>query len=86
MISHAAWFQSRAAENRFNSPYLKYTLSPLNGSTVHGEPQMPFGGKAALEEFIELRWITTGARPTSRLDEGCCGQERRLVGAPSGAT
>jgi vanillin dehydrogenase len=41
----------------------------LNGSTVHDEPQMPFGGvkasgwgrfggKAALEEFTELRWIT----------------------------
>jgi vanillin dehydrogenase len=38
-------------------------------STVHGEPQMPFGGvkdsgcgraggKAALEEFTELPWIT----------------------------
>jgi acyl-CoA reductase-like NAD-dependent aldehyde dehydrogenase len=41
----------------------------VNGSTVHDEPQMPFGGvkasgwgrfggKAALEEFTELRWIT----------------------------
>jgi vanillin dehydrogenase len=47
----------------------------VNGSTVHDEPQMPFGGvkasgwgrfggKAALEEFTELRWITVqqGAR------------------------
>jgi benzaldehyde dehydrogenase (NAD) len=41
----------------------------VNGSTVHDEPQMPFGGvkasgwgrfggKAALEEFTELRWLT----------------------------
>jgi acyl-CoA reductase-like NAD-dependent aldehyde dehydrogenase len=41
----------------------------VNGSTVHDEPQMPFGGvkasgwgrfggKAAIEEFTELRWMT----------------------------
>ena len=41
----------------------------INGSTVHDEPQMPFGGvkasgwgrfggKAALDEFTELRWMT----------------------------
>jgi vanillin dehydrogenase len=41
----------------------------VNGATVHDEPQMPFGGvkdsgwgrfggRAALEEFTELRWIT----------------------------
>ena len=41
----------------------------VNGSTVHDEPQMPFGGvkasgwgrfggTAAIEEFTELRWIT----------------------------
>jgi len=48
----------------------------VNGSTVHDEPQMPFGGvkasgwgrfggKAALEEFTELRWLTVqeGSRP-----------------------
>jgi vanillin dehydrogenase len=48
----------------------------VNGATVHDEPQMPFGGvkasgwgrfggKAALEEFTELRWITVqqGSRP-----------------------
>jgi acyl-CoA reductase-like NAD-dependent aldehyde dehydrogenase len=43
----------------------------VNGTTVHDEPQMPFGGvkasgfgrfggRAALEEFTELRWITVG--------------------------
>ena len=41
----------------------------VNGTTVHDEPQMPFGGvkasgfgrfggKAAIDEFTELRWIT----------------------------
>jgi benzaldehyde dehydrogenase (NAD) len=41
----------------------------VNSSTVHDEPQMPFGGvkssgwgrfggKAALEEFTELRWMS----------------------------
>src|SRR3954471_18324304 len=41
----------------------------INGSTVHDEPQMPFGGvkgsgwgrfggTAALEEFTELRWLS----------------------------
>ncbi len=47
----------------------------INGPTVHDEPQMPFGGvkasgygrfggKAAVDEFTVLRWITiqTGAR------------------------
>jgi vanillin dehydrogenase len=47
----------------------------INGPTVHDEPQMPFGGvkasgygrfggKAAIEQFTTLRWITiqTGAR------------------------
>jgi vanillin dehydrogenase len=48
----------------------------INGPTVHDEAQMPFGGvkasgygrfggKAAIDEFTELRWITiqTGPRP-----------------------
>ena len=41
----------------------------VNSSSVHDEPQMPFGGvkasgwgrfggRAALEEFTELRWMT----------------------------
>jgi acyl-CoA reductase-like NAD-dependent aldehyde dehydrogenase len=47
----------------------------INGATVHDEPQMPFGGvkasgwgrfggRAALEEFTELRWITIRKSPT----------------------
>ena len=46
----------------------------VNDTTVHDEPQMPFGGvkasgfgrfggRAALEEFTELRWITVQALP-----------------------
>ncbi|MFZ0134734.1 MAG: hypothetical protein WAK95_19520 [Desulfobacterales bacterium] len=30
----------------------------INDQTVHDEPQVPFGGRAALEEFTELRWIS----------------------------
>jgi acyl-CoA reductase-like NAD-dependent aldehyde dehydrogenase len=48
---------------------LESGICHVNGSTVHDEPQMPFGGvkdsgwgrfggRAALEEFTELRWIT----------------------------
>jgi acyl-CoA reductase-like NAD-dependent aldehyde dehydrogenase len=46
----------------------------INGATVHDEPQMPFGGvkesgwgrfggRAALEEFTELRWMTLQRGP-----------------------
>jgi acyl-CoA reductase-like NAD-dependent aldehyde dehydrogenase len=46
----------------------------VNSSTVHDEPQMPFGGvkasgwgrfggRAALEEFTELRWMTVQQSP-----------------------
>jgi vanillin dehydrogenase len=46
----------------------------VNDATVHDEPQMPFGGvkasgfgrfggRAALEEFTELRWITVKSLP-----------------------
>ncbi len=46
----------------------------VNASTVHDEPQMPFGGvkssgwgrfggRAALEEFTELRWMTVQQGP-----------------------
>jgi benzaldehyde dehydrogenase (NAD) len=54
---------------------LESGICHINGPTVHDEPQMPFGGmkasgygrfggKAAVEEFTVLRWITvqTGAR------------------------
>jgi benzaldehyde dehydrogenase (NAD) len=46
----------------------------VNSSSVHDEPQMPFGGvkasgwgrfggRAALEEFTELRWLTVQELP-----------------------
>ena len=46
----------------------------VNGPTVHDEPQMPFGGvgasgygrfggKAAIDAFTELRWITIAGQP-----------------------
>jgi benzaldehyde dehydrogenase (NAD) len=46
----------------------------INAPTVHDEPQMPFGGmkasgygrfggKAAIDEFTELRWITIQTGP-----------------------
>jgi benzaldehyde dehydrogenase (NAD) len=46
----------------------------INGPTVHDEPQMPFGGvgasgygrfggKAGIEQFTELRWITIETLP-----------------------
>ncbi len=46
----------------------------VNDTTVHDEPQMPFGGvkasgwgrfggRAALEEFTELRWVTVQEEP-----------------------
>jgi len=48
---------------------LRTGICHINGPTVHDEPQMPFGGtkasgygrfggKAAIAEFTELRWIT----------------------------
>jgi acyl-CoA reductase-like NAD-dependent aldehyde dehydrogenase len=46
----------------------------INGPTVHDEPQMPFGGvknsgygrfggKAGIDAFTELRWITVETQP-----------------------
>jgi benzaldehyde dehydrogenase (NAD) len=53
---------------------LKTGMCHINDATVNDEPQMPFGGvkhsgwgrfggKAALEEFTELRWITIQDSP-----------------------
>lgn len=54
---------------------LEYGICHVNGATVHDEPQMPFGGekdsgwgrfggRAGLEEFTELRWVTIRRTPT----------------------
>jgi acyl-CoA reductase-like NAD-dependent aldehyde dehydrogenase len=53
---------------------LETGICHVNGATVHDEPQMPFGGvkdsgwgrfggRAALEEFTELRWLTVSQAP-----------------------
>ena len=54
--------------------HLKTGMVHINDQTVGDEPQVPFGGvrgsgwgrlggKAALEEFTELRWITVQREP-----------------------
>jgi acyl-CoA reductase-like NAD-dependent aldehyde dehydrogenase len=56
------------------SQQIQSGICHVNDTTVHDEPQMPFGGvkasgwgrfggRAALEEFTELRWITVQDQP-----------------------
>jgi benzaldehyde dehydrogenase (NAD) len=53
---------------------IKSGMCNINGPTVHDEAQMPFGGvkgsgygrfggKAGIDAFTELRWITIETRP-----------------------
>ena len=53
---------------------LETGMCHVNDTTVHDEPQMPFGGvkasgwgrfggTAAVDEFTELRWITVQEEP-----------------------
>jgi acyl-CoA reductase-like NAD-dependent aldehyde dehydrogenase len=35
----------------------------INDQTVSDEPPVPFGGRAGLEEFTELRWISMQLSP-----------------------
>jgi len=53
---------------------VKSGICHVNGPTVHDEPQMPFGGtkasgygrfggKAGIDSFTELRWITIETQP-----------------------
>jgi acyl-CoA reductase-like NAD-dependent aldehyde dehydrogenase len=53
---------------------IKSGICHINGPTVHDEAQMPFGGvrasgygrfggKAGIEAFTELRWITVESQP-----------------------
>ncbi len=60
----------------------------INGSTVYDDPMMPlggvkasgygrFGGRAVVEEFTEIQWITERAEPADIL----FGQEARAVNA-----
>ena len=62
----------------------------INGPTVHDEAQMPFGGtkasgygrfggKAAIDEFTELRWITIQTGPHPIRSERPMGLRRNLI-------
>ena len=65
----AAVFVGDAAAALEIAQRIESAICHVNDTTVHDEPQMPFGGmkasgfgrfggRAALEEFTELRWIT----------------------------
>ncbi|MCH8530374.1 MAG: aldehyde dehydrogenase [Saccharospirillum sp.] len=65
----AAVFSRDIARAMKVSQQIESGICHINGPTVHDEPQMPFGGvkasgygrfggKAGLEEFTELRWMT----------------------------
>jgi benzaldehyde dehydrogenase (NAD) len=68
----AAVFSENVAEALELAHRIESGICHINDTTVHDEPQMPFGGvkasgfgrfggRAALEEFTELRWITVQA-------------------------
>ena len=70
----AAVFSENVAGALELSQRIESGICHVNDTTVHDEPQMPFGGvkssgwgrfggKAALEEFTELRWITVQEQP-----------------------
>jgi acyl-CoA reductase-like NAD-dependent aldehyde dehydrogenase len=65
----AAVFGADVANAEAVARRIQSGICHINGSTVHDEPQMPFGGvkqsgwgrfggDAALDEFTELRWLT----------------------------
>jgi benzaldehyde dehydrogenase (NAD) len=65
----AAVFSENVAQALEVAQRVQSGICHINDATVHDEPQMPFGGvkdsgwgrfggRAALEEFTELRWIT----------------------------
>jgi acyl-CoA reductase-like NAD-dependent aldehyde dehydrogenase len=70
----AAIFSSDIDAARAIARRLETGMCHINDTTVHDEPQMPFGGvkasgwgrfggTAALQEFTELRWITEQLEP-----------------------
>jgi benzaldehyde dehydrogenase (NAD) len=70
----AAVFSSDVAAALELAQRIESGICHINDTTVHDEPQMPFGGvkasgwgrfggRAALEEFTELRWITVQELP-----------------------
>jgi len=70
----AAVFTRDAARGLRVARRVRSGICHVNGPTVHDEPQMPFGGvgasgygrfggKAGIEAFTELRWITIASGP-----------------------
>jgi acyl-CoA reductase-like NAD-dependent aldehyde dehydrogenase len=70
----AAVFTRDAARGLRAARQVRSGICHVNGPTVHDEPQMPFGGvgasgygrfggKAAIDAFTELRWITIAGEP-----------------------
>jgi benzaldehyde dehydrogenase (NAD) len=70
----AAVFTRDAARGLNVARQIKSGICHVNGPTVHDEAQMPFGGvgasgygrfggKAGIESFTELRWITIETQP-----------------------
>jgi acyl-CoA reductase-like NAD-dependent aldehyde dehydrogenase len=70
----AAVFTGDAARGLRVARRIRSGICHVNGPTVHDEPQMPFGGigasgygrfggKAAIDFFTELRWITISGEP-----------------------
>jgi acyl-CoA reductase-like NAD-dependent aldehyde dehydrogenase len=70
----AAVFTGNLAKGLAMAQHIESGMVHINDQTVHDEPQVPFGGvkdsgwgrfggKAALEEFTELRWISAQLSP-----------------------
>ena len=70
----ASVFTRDAARGLRVARRIRSGICHINGPTVHDEPQMPFGGvgasgygrfggKAAIDFFTELRWITIAGEP-----------------------
>jgi len=70
----AAVFTRDAARGLRIARQIKSGICHINGPTVHDEAQMPFGGmkasgygrfggKAGIDSFTELRWITMETQP-----------------------
>ncbi|HTX05833.1 MAG TPA: aldehyde dehydrogenase [Steroidobacteraceae bacterium] len=70
----AAVFTGDAARGLRVARQIRSGMCHVNGSTVHDEPQMPFGGlgasgygrfggMAGIDQFTELRWITVETLP-----------------------
>jgi acyl-CoA reductase-like NAD-dependent aldehyde dehydrogenase len=70
----AAVFSRDAARGLRVARQIRSGICHVNGPTVQDEPQMPFGGvgasghgrfggKAAIDAFTELRWITIAGEP-----------------------